>query len=168
MNKDFYETIYRLKCITRYSNVPRISSESVAEHSFFVASIVIDLHSKYEFDLGKAISMAIVHDWAESFVDDVTVATKNMFPEIREAIHRAEEMIYEKVFSGMPCKLWKELNSQDTIESMIVKYADVLQCAQYSEHEVRLGNHGYMDEVLTSSLNRAKVLEEEIKEYERP
>lgn len=154
MNK-FYKTIYSLAYLTRYSNVPRVKNESVAEHSFFVASIVIKLHEKYEFDLGVALAMAVTHDWGEVYIDDITVATKREFPFVAEALREAEEDVYREKFSAEVYSLWRELNAHETTEAMVVKYADILQCVQYSSHEMSLGNKGYMKKVYQSSKSRA-------------
>ena len=54
--------IYRMKHIIRYSNIQRISNENIAEHSFFVAANILELSKEYEFNIGKALQMAIVHD----------------------------------------------------------------------------------------------------------
>lgn len=164
----FYSTIYNLSYITRYSNVPRIKNESVAEHSFFVAAIVIELYESYEFDLGKALAMAIVHDWTESYVDDVTVVTKRMFPAIGTAIAKAELQVADTAFSKHAASIWHEFHASPyTVEQLIVKYADVLQCSQYSKNEIALGNHGYMKEVYDSSVKRANKLKGELLNYAR-
>ena len=42
--KKFTDKIYTLKALTRYNNKFKIISESVAEHSFFVAIFVLKLH----------------------------------------------------------------------------------------------------------------------------
>ena len=52
MYDEYYNKIYRLEYIIRYSNVPRIHDESVASHSFFVAAILMKLNDDYDFDLG--------------------------------------------------------------------------------------------------------------------
>lgn len=54
--------LYALKNITRFNNLSRINDESVAEHGFFVSLIVARLYRKYNFNLGKALLMATIHD----------------------------------------------------------------------------------------------------------
>lgn len=163
----FYDRLYTLSYITRYSGVPRIKDESVAEHSFYVASIVVKLHDAYRFDLGSATTMAIVHDWTEAWTDDVTVATKRAFPEIASAVKMAELRIANSEFSPIVLSHWSDHNMGNTVESKIVHMADVIQCIQYSRHEIKLGNDGYMEEVLGMSVRRLTKLEGELREYRK-
>ena len=46
---DFVDDVYILKALTRYNNKFKIISESVAEHSYFVAVLTLKLHDDYEF-----------------------------------------------------------------------------------------------------------------------
>ena len=164
---DFYSQLYNLSYITRYSTVPRVKDESVAEHSFYVASIVVKLYDEYVFDVGTAVTMAVIHDWTESWVDDVTVATKKKFPLIAEAVRLAEKETVLNEFTPYSSDLWLRLSYGTSVEAMIVHYADVLQCIQYAKHEVKLGNNGYMLKVLDMSTERAKLLEEKLNEFKR-
>jgi 5'-deoxynucleotidase YfbR-like HD superfamily hydrolase len=164
---EFSEQIYNLAHIARYSVVPRIRSESVAEHSFFVASIVVQLHDTYEFNIGTATTMAVVHDWAESWVDDITVKTKQEFPAVAEAIKAAEYEIVQREFPESAKYYWEELHYNKTVEAMIVKYADALQVLQYAASEIMLGNSGYMLNVFNSANERAENLIIELEQFRR-
>ena len=95
----FLAQIYNLAFIHRYSVIPRVKNESIAEHSFFVASLVVKLSDAYSFDLGKAVVMATIHDWTESWTDDITIATKIKFPLIAEAVEIAELEVVRNYFS---------------------------------------------------------------------
>ena len=165
--KEFYDRLYKLSYITRYSVVPRIKDESVAEHSFYVASLVIKLHEYYEFNLGKATTMAIIHDWAEAWTDDITVATKKQFPLIEKAVRYAELEVANNKFSPVVLEHWSEHNKGTTVEAKIVHMADIMQCMQYASHEIKLGNSGYMCDVLKDANERLEKLEEELYEYKR-
>ena len=68
---DYMINIDKLRNLVRYQNAPRVSEETVAEHSFFVAAYVLKLHNYYNFDLKKALSIAILHDYAEVFISDI-------------------------------------------------------------------------------------------------
>ena len=144
MNDDslsaFYAQIYNLAYIQRYNTMPRIKNESVAEHSFFVASIVVKLYEAYDFNLGKALLMAVTHDWAESWLGDTVNVVKADFPGIGNSISAAEDHIMIKNFDGIVYENWHEHNELISVEAKIVKYADVLQVLQYANHEVSLGN----------------------------
>ena len=163
----FYKQIYNLSYITRYSTVQRIKNESVAEHSFYVASIVIKLHEIYIFDMHKAVTMAVMHDWTESWIDDTTCLVKSNFPDIAKAVKEAERYIVNNHFNNEMHGLWYELDKNKTIESLIVHLADVIQCSQYAKNEIKLGNDGYMKQVLDMSEFRINMLESELYDYKR-
>jgi len=165
--ESFYSQIYNLSHIQRYSTVPRVLSESVAEHSFFVACIVIRLHKDYDFDLGSAVTMAVMHDWTESWIDDITVPTKKLFPKIALAVQEAEAEIAEREFPAPVYRLWLEHKEHFTIESKIVHYADIIQCMQYANHELKLSDNKYMKKVLDETKSRITSAEEELYAYKR-
>jgi len=162
----FIRDVYRLKCIVRYSNIPRIKDETVAEHGFFVAAIVMELHSRYEFDLGLALKMAIAHDIPEMELNDCPHIIKKKYPAIKAAYNECEK----QVASTLPAAVREGVegyDSQSSIEASIVHLADIIQCIQYSGMEVQLGNRGYMEKVYKESLDREQQLIKEIKQYER-
>jgi 5'-deoxynucleotidase YfbR-like HD superfamily hydrolase len=164
---EFYMQMNNLAHIKRYSVIPRIHEESIAEHSFFVASIVIKLADEYEFNVGKAVSLAIIHDWSESYTDDITVLTKRAYPEIGKAVEKVELKIAKKEFSPMVLELWKEYKTMASPEALIVKYADILQVIQYAQAEVNMGNKAYMQSVVNDATYRCFKLEERLNEYKR-
>lgn len=163
---EFYANIYKLAYITRYSGVPRIKNESVAEHSFFVAALVIKLNEVYDFDIGTALQMAISHDWAEAFIGDATHATKLAYPNIAQAMHEAEKSAI-KQFAPRVYNLLCRYNNQSSVEAKVVALADVVQVAQYAENEVKLGNIGYMIDVANSAYSRLEQLKEALHEHKR-
>ena len=63
---EYMTNVDGLRNLVRYQSAPRVSSETVAEHSYYVAAYVLKLHNYYEFDLKKALTMAILHDYAVS------------------------------------------------------------------------------------------------------
>jgi 5'-deoxynucleotidase YfbR-like HD superfamily hydrolase len=164
MNK-FYDTIGNLTHVYRYNDVYAINRESVAEHSFMVASIVVKLAEKWDFDLGHALAMAVTHDWAESVMGDITVKAKARFPLLNDVVCHTERVIYNTEFPFVE-STWKEFEDGNTIESLVVKYADVLQCMLYAKKEIELGNKGYMHDVYISSIKRLEELEKGLDNYE--
>ena len=165
--EEFYANIYKLAYITRYSGVPRIKDESVAEHSFFVASLVIKLHEAFEFDLGEALQMAITHDWSESYIGDITMRTRRNYPSLNAAVELAEFQAMKNNFNKEVTETWLKYSKQDCVEAKIVLLADILQVIQYAEHEVKLGNDGYMQEVVDSAHSRLEQLSGELYAYKR-
>jgi 5'-deoxynucleotidase YfbR-like HD superfamily hydrolase len=164
---EFYMQMNNLAYIKRYSVIPRIHEESIAEHSFFVASIVLKLADDYEFRIGHAVSMAIIHDWTESYTDDITVLTKRAYPEIARAVDKVESKIAKNEFSPMVLELWKEYKLMESPEALIVKYADTLQVIQYAQAEINMGNKAYMQSVLTDATYRSFELERQLNGHKK-
>jgi 5'-deoxynucleotidase YfbR-like HD superfamily hydrolase len=162
----FYDKIMPLNYIIRYSNIPRIKNETVAEHSFLVAAIVIKLYDFYDFDLGYALQMAICHDMPEYDVNDVTHGTKKKYPELAKEVERVQYKALEEMPEAAQEAFWA-FEQDASVEAWVVKLADILQCSQYAENEVRMGNSGYMAEIVTESRSRSAVLREKLKEFER-
>lgn len=164
---NYMEDIYRLSYIKRYSNVPKIKEESVAEHGFFVAAILMDLHTKYIFNLGEALIIAVSHDMPEMELNDCPHIIKRKYPEIAAAYEKCEADVVKKL---PPAVRWGAMQfdkSDKSIEAKMVHLADAMQCIQFAQAEVRLGNNGYMGIVLSNSLSRVKQLEDDLHEYKR-
>ena len=152
----FMEDIYSLKLLVRYANTPRIKDETVAEHSAFVTLTVLKLHERFNFDLQKAMIMAITHDLPETYTSDIPHPVKRAFPMLDAALMEAEDFAWKK----FPEK-WKTINDEmralETPEALIVTIADVLSCVQYTAQEVALGNTA-MRKVMKTSIERINVL----------
>lgn len=162
---EFFDITYRLKFLIRYSNMPRNINESVAEHSFFVCIILMYLHDKYEFDIGWALQMAVCHDVAEAYTNDISHQTKEMFPEIRDILHTIEMKLAKKFPKGVQIAIEDHLG--DSVEASFVRFADAIQCYQYARAELATGGTGYMHEVSRSSQQRINKFKKELSAYER-
>ncbi len=164
IEEEFYDRLYRLCYITRYDTVPRVKNENVAEHSFLVSAMLLKLSEEYEFDLGKALTLAISHDILENETGDVGHVIKKNHPELYSVLKKVEKKALQKyplsVIYGI-----NEYDRNDTIESKIVHLADAIQCQQYSENEIRLGSSYYFDEVRDNSIKRIKSLRNELRLY---
>ena len=159
--KDYIDQIYPLSYIIRYSNIPRIKDESVAEHSFYVAAIVQKLYDKYEFNLGSALNMAISHDMIEVYVNDIPHLIKQRHPDLTKLLKDIEKRESENFPSCVEEGI-RRLQSE-SYETLIVQMADAIQCNQYASNEISLGNSGYMQKVVDHSVERVMILEEECK-----
>ncbi len=161
---EYYTKIYTLSFINRYTNVIRVKNEDVAQHSFFVAAIILKLHEDYDFDLGKALQAAISHDISEADLSDVTHDVKLKFPNLANEISLAESTVLKKyppavregflIFIG------------ESVEGIIVNLADVIQVQQYLSNEIALGN-AKMSSIENQTRVRRYALEQELKPYER-
>lgn len=157
--------IYKLAAIKRYSNIFKLHEESVAEHGFFVAAIVLDLAQEYEFNVGEAMIIAVSHDMTEIELNDCPHVIKRKYPSIAKAYEECEADVAALL---PPLCAWgaREFDAKErSVEAKIVLLADVIQCIQYSLVEIKMGNEGYMAEVYSNSVKRELMLREELKEY---
>jgi len=159
---NFLEDIYRLAYIKRYSNVPKLHEESVAEHGFFVAAIVMKLHEEYEFDIGQALQIAISHDMPEIELNDCPHIIKEKYPEIAKAYQVSEEQVAKTLPKIARIGVYW-YDAQDSTEAKIVLLADVLQCIQFSSVEIKLGNEDYMKVVYDKSTKRELQIRKELR-----
>ena len=170
MNEGFTipQKVYNLKFIQRYSITPRITNETVAEHSFFVATYVMELYKDYKFDLNKAVQMAIIHDFAESFIGDITLSTKTMCPDLVEAVSNAEKEVMFQNFPSFIYELYREYEQRTSVESVIVKLADTMQVKQYAGNEIELGNNSItMRSIFSRAVDDIDLFKRKLAVYKR-
>lgn len=143
----------RLKLIPRtgwlFCNVSPVGVEDVAQHSFEVATIAMFLTDELKregkkMNGGRAVRMAILHDWAEAEVADFPyTALKHLgSAEIKQ---RMERRALDEILRDWPEKekylaLWEEYKDKKTTESRLVHAADYLsmlvQATKYRERGV--------------------------------
>jgi 5'-deoxynucleotidase YfbR-like HD superfamily hydrolase len=161
---EYYTQIYKLSFINRYTNIIRVRNEDVAQHSFFVAAIVLKLYDKYIFDLGKALQAAISHDITEADLSDITHEVKFKHKNLAKEIQLAEEKEIQKypkaVIEGV------QIFNSNLVEGLVVNYADVLQVNQYVLNEISLGNKN-ISKIRIETERRINELKKELKQYER-
>ena len=170
MNEGFTipQKVYNLKFIQRYSITPRITNETVAEHSFFVATYVMELYKDYKFDLNKAVQIAIIHDFAESFIGDITLSTKTMCPDLVEAVSNAEKEVMFQNFPSFIYELYREYEQRTSVESLIVKLADTMQVKQYAGNEIELGNNSItIRSIFSRAVDDIDLFERKLAVYKR-
>ena len=151
---EFITYIDGLRNLVRYQTAPRAAKESVAEHSFFVASYVLKLHDYYEFDLKKGLRLALLHDFSEVFISDVPHPIKKRFPNITNELEKAEHQINAEYIGEEFASELEEFNQTSTIEGIIVALADILSVVSYAKFEMELGNSKYMQNVYRRSRER--------------
>lgn len=158
--------MYKLKNLVRYNNIQKIKDENVLEHTAMVALIVMDLANIYRFNSNRAIRLALVHDFCEIHLSDIPYTVKQKFPAIKETIKEAEL----SMLSEFPIEvndLLLELSKNDSTETKIVKFADIISCEIYANTEVQLGNSGYMKEVLNNSTKRIIEYASELEKFKK-
>lgn len=163
--EEYYEKLYRLTYIVRYSNVPRVKDEDVAQHSFLVSALLFKLREEYDFDLGLALNIAVAHDILEAETSDVCHIMKREHPDLYKALKAAEKQAAEKYPFHIQSAI-ELYDKNDTVEAMVVHLADSLQCKQYAENEIKLGSSYYFNEVVENSTKRINQLRFELRGYQ--
>ncbi|HDN75543.1 MAG TPA: HD domain-containing protein, partial [Acidilobales archaeon] len=108
--------------------IPPSQAETVAQHTFLVAftSLMIsrDVISKgLSVDLGKVLSMALVHDIPEAVEGDIVKWVKDR---VRGDVNKLDlEALSELGLNDLK-DLMLELNSEGSVEALIVKICDNL------------------------------------------
>lgn len=140
--------------------------ESVAEHSHRVAllALVLAPRARPPLDTAHCMAMALVHDLAESLVDDITPYDGVDAAEKRRREEAAMRELAALAGDGSLLDLWREYDAAETVEARFVKELDkletVLQAAEYGARD-DVG-HAALDEFwrtadvrLTSPITRA-------------
>lgn len=109
-------------------------TESVAAHSFGVSITAMLLADELvkggiELDMNKVLRMALVHDWAEARVGDMPRTATNYFGS--DARKKAETSAFADMIQGVSNsdlyrQLFQQYEERDSLESRLVKAADVI------------------------------------------
>ena len=143
---DFFSTINKLKTVVR-SGWPLHgvrNGESVADHSFQVATMAMFLASEVGVDQTKSVLMALIHDIGESIIgDEITERGDSDLPNIAQKQineRNAVQLILSKVGMEEYLELFDELVANETPEAQFVRQLDKLETAiQAHEYELSSG-----------------------------
>ena len=136
----FSRDIDVLRSLIRYQNCNRLVNESVAEHSFYVASFVMKLREYYDFNLERALKMALIHDIPESRISDVPHNIKTANPKLSAALEEAENKVLNDMFYPEGVTLVADFNGRVSPEGKVCALADVLSVVLYANDEIKCGN----------------------------
>ena len=136
----FSRDIDVLRSLIRYQNCNRLVNESVAEHSFYVASFVVKLREYYDFYLERALKMALIHDIPESRISDVPHNIKTANPKLSAALEEAENKVLNDMFYPEGVTLVADFNGTVSPEGKVCALADVLSVVLYANDEIKCGN----------------------------
>lgn len=112
-------------------------AESVADHSWSLAMFAFFVGTELKLNIEKMVTMALVHDVAESLTTDIVTATLDLEEKARvEAEKRIiEETAIREIFSslglfGEECiALWLEFEDGDSEEAIVLRQLDKMECA---------------------------------------
>lgn len=145
MTEKELKELYKLKNITRYNTRPRQTSESVAEHSFYVGVIALELCNEYGLsteETNNIVVKALLHDMPEIEINDITYDAKERL-NLRPYLKKYEDDYFDRRFPK-----YAELMKNDKgFDQLVVDLADAYSVLQYTNHEISLGNQ--TDEMLT-------------------
>jgi len=170
--KFIFEQHNRLSCIERFNNTPRLSSENVAEHSYYVTFLAM-LIGDYLGERGvgldkeKLMRMATLHDLEEIISGDIIKILKSGgFKEELDKLN-VKSMEFLTNILGKEGKiyfdLWHEAKEKETLEAKVVDLIDMVACVIYSIKEIHLGNK-YFREILSFAVEKTLKFSDKIPE----
>jgi putative hydrolases of HD superfamily len=122
------------------------NAENVAAHSYGVAFIALTLAQTHPdpVDMGKLLTMAILHDLPEALTTDIpTPAWRYLPPGVKMEVERGamNEMFEDVPFRGNLLPVWEELHAAQTAEAKLTHDADKLDMyLQAYIYEEQTGN----------------------------
>lgn len=147
--------VSRLSHVNRYSSMPVLRHENVAEHSFWVAFICLVLYRDIErrqngtnVRLDTLLARALCHDLSEMTSGDIIRSYKHLNPAIKkamdaadsEAIQRELTKMYDGSLDGMSLYMYWSLAKEPTLTGDIVRFADQVAVMIYCRGEDQAGN----------------------------
>lgn len=143
---NFQHFAEKLKCVVRHGWTSSGRQESVAEHCWRLALMIIQCSGSLDqrLDLEKALKMAIIHDIAEVITDDIPYFLAREGSEEKKTKQKKEKSAIESIkknldndFGDELEEVWREYEQNDTYEAKVVKAIDKIE-AQIQQNEAGL------------------------------
>ena len=135
--------------VNRYSSIPIIRRENVAEHSWYVTFyaylIGVDLVRRGEVvDMEKLLTRALLHDIDESMTGDFLRVVKYGHPNLKKDLDEVSESVISDMEGSIGLlealrEPWKSAKADD-LEGAIIQVADLARVASYVQEEISTGN----------------------------
>jgi putative hydrolase of HD superfamily len=112
--------------------VPPEVCESVAEHTFATAVLALILAETHfpELDACKVLRLALLHDFGEIYVGDLTPRDRVQAKEKQEQERHAVQRVFAKLANGERyTHLWEEYEQGESPEARFVREVDRLEMA---------------------------------------
>lgn len=126
---DFLSVIEKLKCNTRHSYTTSGRHESVAEHSWRLATMAMLMRDELgDADNDRLIKMCLIHDFGEAITGDIPCFDKTQKNEKTEldAIDSLLDTLPSKEGNELKA-LFSEINESKTYESKLLHALDKLE-----------------------------------------
>ena len=142
-------------------------NETVAEHSFYVAILVLKLREYYNFNLELALKTALVHDVMESKISDVPHNIKLQNPKLADALEEAETNVTKEMLSDEALALIRQFNHGETPEGLACQLGDILSVVMYANAELTSGNKVF-NYIAIKAIERCKEVVKKLEPYINP
>lgn len=126
-----FEAIHPLDRVPRAGFLLRgvAEPESVSAHAHFLAVMALLFCERFpEYDKGRVLAMAIVHDLPEARLMDIPMPYADAY--LSDAKHRAEQAIADDLFERLPgglAALHREFTDASTPEARLLRALDKAQ-----------------------------------------
>ena len=154
----FFHSVLELKSIKRAGWVSKVQvedAESVADHTFSMATLAMLLSDMLGFDTHKVIKMVLMHDLAESMVGDYVPGDVTARQKLAK-----EKKAMKSILSGLPKEvreeyeeIWLEYLHNRTEIARFVHRMDKLEMALQANQYAK---QGYEDNLLAPFFESAK------------
>jgi len=119
--------------VVRFHTNPTARTQTVAEHSFFAAQLLLQFYPEADRSLLLAV---LDHDLPEGLVGDVPFPAKRDFPELNAALDRAEASVAQKWH-------FASVTNLTSGEQLWLRLVDLLECLWWAYERVKHGDSTY-------------------------
>ena len=137
---ELFRNLGKLKTTKRagWARVGVAKPESVADHTFRTAFMVMVLGDILKLDTEKLVRMALIHDLPEALVGDITPYDNLTIEEKRKKeVEAIKELLKDVPHGNEYVELWLEYDQQKSAEAKVLKNFDKLEMAlQASEYKL--------------------------------
>ena len=160
-----YPDVMRMMVIKRWGIISMTRTQSVAEHSYNVAMMALNIYNNsrcLDASVERILILALTHDLPEIHTGDIPMSLKT--DDIKQAVKEYENANYPKLSA------FKRQSKE--IELLVVKIADIMEaityCRRYSDdsrsNEVVQGLHDAITNLLNSIPDSMVAVREDLKE----
>ena len=158
--------IYRANDVMRWQIVKTIRQQSVAEHSFNVAMIAMDMAVRVDFDaedIKRALIWSLMHDIPEVFIGDIATPVKREIE--RYCLDESPIKDMEVQMCGVEFyDLWALSHKESPHVGRIVKLADLADAIKFLDENAPTEHGEIIQDKLRYSFD--ELLKSTIKEYD--